>query len=403
MTVLEGEATPEAVWGGLLAALLQPMDGEPHRPARLEVPRAEICQAWAPMLREMSVKCVYRRDPQPITQMLEGMANLMREQQLPPLSDDLDPQEFPQTDAVWQAEWFHMPMMISDEEVGVERPWATIVIDKQSDLVLCNELIRGEPTPEHLWEHLLRTMAHPGPRDPMRPLKIELSDSDGYDFLKPKLGELGIGCVLTDELPQLQQFCQSLASSYGGPEKCALADGDGVTREQMESFYYAAARYFEQAPWRHVAGEIPIEIRCRGLNMGILYAIVLGRTGVTMGLALYRGWDDDRGTVRGQSDIGEMSGFSVIFDEVAILAPADLYLVERNGWPIRTPEAYPVVMRFEPGRQPQSPSSEDLDYLDSCLRIVPDFVTCGQKAKTYEVETNGKQVKLRLTWMFPTR
>ncbi len=180
-----------------------------------------------------------------------------------------------------------------------------------------------------------------------------------------------------------------------------MADGAGVTREQMEAFYYAAARYFEQAPWKHVAGEIPIEIRCRGLSTGTLYAVVLGRTGVTMGLALYRGWDDVRGAVRGQSDIDQMSGFSVIFDEVAIMAPADLYLVERNGWPILTPEAYPVAMRLEPGRQPQSPGSEDLDYLESCLRVVPDFVSGGQRAKTFAIVVNGKQVKLRLAWVFP--
>ena len=350
------------------------------------------------MLREMSVKCVYRREPQPITQMLDGMAAMMREQQLPPLSDDLDPRDFPQTDAVWQAEWFHSPMMISNEDVGIERPWSAIVVDKRSSFVLCNESIRGEPTSEHLWEHLLRTMARPGPHDPMRPSRIELSDSDGYDFLKPKLGELDIGCVLTDELPKLQQFCRSLAAGYGGPEKCALADGAGVTREQMESFYYAASRYFEQAPWKHVTGEIPIEIRCRGLDVGILYAIVLGRTGVTMGLALYRGWDDVRGTVRGKSDINRMSGFSVIFDEVAILAPVDLYLVERNGWPIRTPEAYPAVMRYEPGRQPHSPGGEELAYVECCLRVVPDFVAGGQRAKTFAIVAGGKQIKLRLAW-----
>ena len=403
MTVLEEEPTAEAVWQEVIAAFLQPMEGKPHRPARLEVPRAEFCRAWEPRLGEISVKCVFQRDPQPITEMLGGMANLLREQRLPPLPKNLDPREFPQTDAVWQADLFHMPTMISNEEVGVEQPWAAIVVDKQSHFVLSNEMSLGEPTLEFLWEHILRTMTHPGLLDPMRPSKIELSDSDGYDFMKPKLRELGVACVLLDELPELQNFCLALVSSYGRYEKCALADGADVTRDQMESFYYAAARYFEQAPWKHVLGEFPIEIRCRGLSTGTLYAIVLGRTGVTLGLALYRDWDDVLATLRGLGDPDEMSGFAVIFDEIAIMSPADLYLVERNGWPIRTPEAYPVIMRREPGQQPQSPSSEDLDYLESCLGIVPDFVTCGLEAKTYEVVTNGKQLKMRLSWKSLTR
>ena len=98
-----------------------------------------------------------------------------------------------------------------------------------------------------------------------------------------------------------------------------------------------------------------------------------------------------------------MSGFSVIFDEVAILAPADLYLVERHGWPVPTPEAYPVALRFEPGRQPQSPAGEDLEYVESCLQTIPDFVSRDVDAKTYEVETQGKRIKMRLSWTFSRR
>ena len=86
---------------------------------------------------------------------------------------------------------------------------------------------------------------------------------------------------------------------------------------------------------------------------------------------------------------------------MAILAPADLHLVERNGWPIRTPEAYPAVMCPEPSRQPQSPGSKDLDCLESGLSVIPDFVTCDQDAKTYEIVANGKPLKMRLSWTFP--
>jgi hypothetical protein len=235
----------------------------------------------------------------------------------------------------------------------------------------------------------------------MRPSAVEVSDSDCYDFLKPKLGRLGIDCVLSDELPELHGLCRKLAASYGGPEKCALADGPRVTMQQMESFYYAAARYFQLAPWKHVRGEIPITIRCRGLDVGTRYAVVLGRTGVTLGLVLNNTWDDVRDLIHGVRGSDEMPGLSVIFDEVTILAPVDLYLVERNGWPIPTPEAYPAVLRFEPGRLPQSPAAEDLEYVESCLQIIPDFVRRDGDAKTYEVEINGKRVKMRLSWTLP--
>jgi hypothetical protein len=44
----------------------------------------------------------------------------------------------------------------------------------------------------------------------------------------------------------------------------------------------------------------------------------------------------------------------------------------------------------------------DLKYIESCLQIIPDFVRRGVDAKTYEVETNGERVKLRLSWTAPT-
>ncbi|MHB1033579.1 MAG: hypothetical protein ACYC35_06555 [Pirellulales bacterium] len=120
-----------------------------------------------------------------------------------------------------------------------------------------------------------------------------------------------------------------------------------------------------------------------------------------MGLAIYRDWDEVVALLRGLKGGDEVSGLSVVFDEAAIMAPADLYLVERNGWPILTPEAYPAVMRLEPGRQAQPPRSEELECIETCLRVIPDFVTCDQEAKTYEIATNGKRLKIRLSWTLP--
>lgn len=403
MTVIEEEPAPAVVWREILSAFCQPLTGTPHRPAKLIVPRARFVQAWQSMLAEIGVACDLENDPGPLADLLEGMAKLVELQRLPPLPSDVDPSDFPQADDVWQADFFHLPTFISNDQIGVERPWSAIVLDKRSHFVLSNEVLRGEPTPEALWDHVVRSMAHPGPHAPMRPSVVEVSDSDCYDFLKPQLVRLGVECVLLDELPELHDFCGTLAAGYGGFEKCALADGPGVSMAQTESFYYAAARYFQQAPWKHVRGEIPIAIRCRGLDADTRYAVVLGRTGVTLGLVVTNTWDDVRDLILGARSSDELSGFSVIFDEIAVMAPADLHLVERHGWPIATPEAYPVALRFEPGRQPQSPSGADLEYIESCLQVLPDFVRRGVDAKTYEVETNGKRVKLRLSWAAPWR
>jgi hypothetical protein len=392
LTVIEGTPTPAAVWREMLAAFLQPIEGEPQRPRRLEVPRPEYRRVWRRWLDEIGVECRISYRPQPVSQLLGGMSDLVAAQRLPRLTGDFDAGQLPPTDATWQVDFFHPPVVISNQDVGVERPWSVLVMDKASAHVLCSELISGEPSAERLWEYVARLML----KVSGRPRRVEVSDSDGYDFLRPRLAAADVECVLLDELPELHSFCLNMASSYGGPSKCALADGRNVDRDGMESFYYAAARYFRQAPWKHVPGEIPVEITVAGL--GSRCAIVLGRTGVSLGLAVLESRQDAMDMICGRASWAELSGFGVIFDEETVLAPADLYLVERHGWPIATPEAYPVVMRFRPGYEPASPTAGELEFLTACLDCLPDFVAGDANTKTYPSSDDGPPRETRLRW-----
>ncbi len=392
VTVIEGMPTPDAVWREMLSAFLQPVDGDPQRPRRLQVPRPEFRRAWRPLLNQLNIECRVTYESQPVSQLLEGMAGLMAAQRLPRLDDDFDPRDLPRGDATWQIDFFHQPTVITNEDVGVRRPWSVVVMDKASDVVLCTEMIPGEPSAEQLWEHAARVML----RGSERPRRIEVSDSDGYDFLRPRAAAAEVECVLLDELPELHSFCLQLASRFGGPGKCALADGQNVDRDSMELFYYAADRYFRQAPWKHVPGEIPIEIKVDGF--AARYGIVLGRTGVTLGLSVHNSWQDAADIISGRASWPNLSGLAVIFDEEAVLAPADLYLVERHGWPIASPEAYPAAMRFRPGYEPGSPTAKDLEFLVACLHCLPDFVSGHAETQTYPQSDDGPRRKTELSW-----
>ena len=80
------------------------------------------------------------------------------------------------------------------------------------------------------------------------------------------------------------------------------------------------------------------------------------------------------------------------------MAAQDLVLVERNGWPIASREAYPFAMRVLPDEEPQPPSADQLTLLIACLQAIPDFLTQTTRAKAYEVEITGRRVKIRLSW-----
>jgi hypothetical protein len=227
---------------------------------------------------------------------------------------------------------------------------------------------------------------------------VEVSDSDCYDYLLPRLEAAGIGCRLVDELSEFNDFCLGLARSLEGPEKCALADGRGVTRAHMESFYEAAAHYFREAPWRRVPGEVPIEIRCDDPAMGTRYGIVLGRTGVQLGLCIYDDWKTTREMLSGFATADQSRALAVCYDEAEVMSAVDLQLIDRLGWPIATPEAWPAVMRLQPRQTPRSANSEELVFLDACLRVIPDFLKTNGASQTGQVETGTRPVELRLAW-----
>ncbi len=166
----------------------------------------------------------------------------------------------------------------------------------------------------------------------------------------------------------------------------------------MESFYEAAEYYFRQAPWRRVPGEVPIEIRCDDPTMGTRYAIVLGRTGVQLGLCIYDDWETTRALLSGYAPADEILALVVCYDEAEIMSAVDLQWIDRLGWPIATPEAWPAVMRLQPRRTPRSANGEEVVFLDACLRAIPDFLKTKATSQSRRVETGTRPVELHLAW-----
>ena len=397
MTVIDQPLAETVVWNQMIQSFLSPMDGEPARPSTLVVCRREFCDAWAPLLSEIGVCCRHENNPQPVGQLLEGMGRAIEEHALAP-AEHFDIREFPQSEAVWQAAFFRSPAWVMNEQEGSYRPWTVLVLDESRSIALTLSHTPGDPTPEMLLEFLVRTMARPNGGSAERPRVIEVSDSDCYDYLRPRLEAAGVACRLVDDLSELNDFCLDLARSVDGSEKCALADGQDVTHAHMESFYEAAEYYFREAPWRRVPGEVPIEIRCADPAMGTRFAIVLGRTGVQLGLCIYDDWEITRAMLGGYASPDENRALAVCYDETEIMSAVDLQLIDRLGWPIATPEAWAAVMRLLPRHTPRSPSAEELVFVDACLRAIPDFLKTTVTSQTRQVETGTRPVELHLAW-----
>lgn len=398
MSVIDQPLTETVAWNQMIQSFLRPTDGAPSRPSTLVVCRPEFQDAWQSLLSEIGVHCRYEDDPQPVGQLLEGMALVIEQRALPRATEDLDIREFPQSDAVWQADFIRSPAWVMNDREGAYRPWSVLVLDKSRSIALTTSMTRSDPAPAVLLELLVSTMARPGGGSAQRPRLVEVSDSDCYDHLRPRLEAAGVACRLVDEMREFNNFCLRLARSMDGSEKCALADGRGVTPAQMESFYEAAEYYFREAPWRGVPGEVPIEIRCDDPRMGTRYGIVLGRTGVQLGLCIYDDWEMTQAMLCGYATPDEHRALAVCYDEEQIMSAVDLQWIDRLGWPIASPEAWPAVVRLKPHHTPGSATAEELLLLDACLRAIPDFIKSKATSHTRQVQTGTRPVELHLAW-----
>jgi hypothetical protein len=179
----------------------------------------------------------------------------------------------------------------------------------------------------------------------------------------------------------------------------------GVTPTQALDFYRAAASFYRQAPWRSVGSDEPIQVECEPREGGPRFAIVLGKEGKVRGLWLCDDWKTcflfenyDYKTVA-----DDLQYTAVHFGGRSQISPDDLEKAERLGFEVAGPRAYPSVLRKERGGDFGSPEAGELELLEACLRVIPDFLKRAEDRKpdVYGYASKGEEGKmsLDLSWV----
>jgi hypothetical protein len=104
----------------------------------------------------------------------------------------------------------------------------------------------------------------------------------------------------------------------------------------------------------------------------------MGQSGLTTGLALYedlgalrRLWAGERAD---EDNARQTVGTSVTFGEEWDIPVADLEAAKKHGWHVARPDAYPEVFHKERGLSLRPPLAWELELMEGCLRVVPEFV-----------------------------
>ena len=193
-----------------------------------------------------------------------------------------------------------------------------------------------------------------------------------WESLRRDFEEIGIGLNAIDQLDQFDEIFREMAAHLGGKPRPGLLDMPGVSGAQAGAFYEAAAGFFRQAPWRMIGYESPIKIECAKFQSGPWYAVLMGQSGLTLGLALYddlnalqRMWSEKPG----DEDSGRESvATTVTFDDEWDIPVADLEAAKKYGWQVARSDAYPQVFHKDPGLSMRPPLAWELELMEACLR-----------------------------------
>jgi hypothetical protein len=126
----------------------------------------------------------------------------------------------------------------------------------------------------------------------------------------------------------------------------------------------------------------------------------MGQLGMTLGLAMYEDLEALQALLRDEPDAQRRnSGLSLIYSEAFEISVRDLDAAEREGWPVAASEAYPLVLRVNPGMAVRPPLAWELELLEGCLRAVPAFVARAARTPArMTVPISTGDLTLELAW-----
>jgi hypothetical protein len=408
LEAVNAKPKPADLWNGLVSAMRNPQHADAHRPAQIEVRQKTLANAWRKKLEEIEVAITVS----PRLEAIQSIVALLPVGPSDPASTPLTatatravdlrdlPMEFGE---VWQADLRRMPAWVTGEGEPY-RAWLGMVVSCTSQMVLATDLVAQRPQPGWLWEVLEKAMRHPMCGTAHRPAKIELAAIDQRDLLAPLARRADVECVVADQLQVLDAAVAELGQFMSGDHTApSVLQSPGIKLEQVASFYAAAAEFYRRKPWRRVQGDTPIRVECDKFDSGPWLAVVMGQSGVQQGLAIYEDEDALRKLIHGKHGDDQkaraMSAVSLMFSEAFEMHVADLDAAEEHGWPVGGPEAYPLVLRVNPGCAVRAPLVWELELLDGCARAIPDFLEKNQSPLVAVVPAAAGQLTLRLSWV----
>ena len=388
----------------LLETMANSGDDDPQRPETIQVRRKQLAKSWSPKLDKIGIECEWVEELDHVDHVMKGLQQVARvcSQTLQDLDESIDqiadltiePGE------VWQADIRRLATWVTEDGVP-RRPSAALVTSSPENYILAQHVCLEEPSPAVMIRTIAAAMLTPTTGAPHLPGAIEVCCDQTCQTLRARLEPLGVECRSVPVLQHLDFVYSELEQGLSTPGgMAALIDVPGVTLGHVAGFFDAAAQFYRCQPWRLTPHDRPLRIHCDRFRNNTWYAVVLGQSGLTCGLIMYEDLKLLKAMLYDAEEADRrQSGISVMFGEAFDLAIRDLDAAEKHDWPVASEEAYPLILRINPGMSMRPPLHWELELTEACLRAIPAFLRDTTKDETVQtVPTAAGNVEISLAW-----
>lgn len=374
----------EDMWGVLSNAMRFPHEDDPRRPATIAMRPGVFPAAWGKRFARVGIRQELRDALPEIDRALADVdkriatAERARAEEahesFDPAAVAADLAGLPQEPGeIWEADLRRAPAWVTGEGEPY-RPWIALVASRTRDRVLVPDVITTRPGDGYLMRLVLRAIREAG----IRPEAVEVLDADEARTLATALEPAGVPVVVAaDGLPVIEQMAESLATAIAGPDTLRpLATVPGMTDALQRGLYAAAADFYLARPWRKLPSDTPLDIH--GPDGRLVHAVVMGQSGVQQGLAIYEDRKTLAAALRGDEKAAARStSLAVMFGEAFEISARDHDAIERKGFDLAGPEAWPLVIRVDPGFVTRPPLAWEVELITACLWDVVRRVAAG--------------------------
>lgn len=274
---------------------------------------------------------------------------------------------------IWQGGLFKMPIWVQDEKGEPFRPWMAGWISHTTKLIhVTDPREPGELGSDAALTALVE-FACDKELAGYRPAVVQVKEPAVADALRPLLADVDIEVALCERLSDIDHVLAIMTEHMpDGPGVPGVLTVEGITVEVMRSLATAAAAFYQAAPWGLLSGDDFLEVESSLADIGLCGAVVLGAGDDTFGLGFFASRDDFE-SMLANPDPEEMlksRRWSLFFECVEAIPPADADLWEDHKLPLAGPHAYPVLIRMEPENKVSRPGVEMVAFCEGLLQAL---------------------------------